>query len=163
MKRFGKVLSVLGTICLISAVTVSYAQTRKSALGPSVVHRNGVYSSDASSTLTTYASTIATAKAANLEPTTISKADHSVNTVFNASGYTHVKVFCDTFGSTNISVTPYYYEGSGSWFCPGTATSVTADKIYTVETDQSEYMFMFCTVTTGGMSIYLQGIEERGY
>ena len=163
-------IGFLAGAMIFGAVAFSSAQrpiTRMSGLGPPVYHRVAVTSDDSTATLTTYAATIATAKAAGVLPTTIynPNSDPAIYTVFNCSGYTHLRVACDTFNSSSpsIAVTPYYYVSSGAKFFAGAATTVTGDQVYSLVVDQAEYVFMFCDVTTGGIDILLQGISERPY
>ena len=151
---------------IFGSVVFGNAQmTRMSGLASPVYHRIAVESDDSTTTVATYASTIATAKAAGDEPTTLFSRENDIYTVFNCSGFTHLKVFCDTFNSAtpSIAVTPYYYISSGAKFFPGTSTTVTGDKVYSLVVDQAEYVFMFCDVTTGGIDIMLQGVSERTY
>jgi len=152
MKRFKSLLLALVFCGFVG--TVSYAQPRDSYsnLGPVLLHRNGISTDDAS------------------YPTTSDlPSDYDNDTAgvpFYCGGYTHVRVFADISG-TSVSVTPLYYmESSGSAdraFYPGTATTVTADKVYTLEVDQGTWLYLDCDVTTATISLWLQGIERRGY
>lgn len=130
---------LLFTFVLCSFASIVYAQgALTSRLGPSIVHRNSITTAD-----TSY-------------PTVTTNA-------FDCAGYTHVRVFAE-FTGTTVNATPLIWESSGSKFYPGTATTITVDTYYDIEVDQGPYVYMYLdTMTAATVTIYLQGIEQRGY